>query len=327
MSPFQWFLGRPIVLFQLAVASLAAVLLPVMLRRIPSDAHTLALGLIAAVLLFDLTVTSVGLTWWMRRKQTLTAQAVVGILLSGLFIASFTLPTMPARLMALSLLDPLLLGVAIWALINIRRGIGQANMVLDPVEAIQVQLTKVVPRPVAYLLSHEVLLWWSLKGGPALIPAGAQVITSHLKAGRSTYIWLYIVMELPLNLALHASLHQQGAGTLAWLLTIADTSVVLYLLALMRSYERFPTFVQDGTLYLRQGLLWQAEIPMHTIETSIHGAEKSAQNLNLMVAPNVTLHLSQAVTVRGLWGRRRTTDRLAFFVDDFKTLHNSIHLV
>ncbi|CAM2766249.1 hypothetical protein [Deinococcus radiodurans] len=295
---------------------MAALLLPLLLQNIDAGGVGAASFLAALAVLFDLTVTSLLIARWTSPKRSFNAKVGVGVLFCGLLLGGLTLPSTSVRLLALSLLEPLLLGVAVWSVVQVFRGFGKMGTVLDQVAAVQSQLAQALPGPLAHVLTHGVLTWWSLKRGPALVPANAVPVTSHLKAGRSVFIWIYIFMELPVHFALHMALYRDGGALFAWLITLADMSVVLYLLALARSYERFPSFVRDGTFYLRQGVFWQVEIPLEHIAQLTSGHHREARNLNILVVPNVTLHLTAPVVLRGFWGRRRESQCLSLFVDD-----------
>ena len=303
---------------------MAVLVLPPLLRNIDAGERPTAASLAALAVLFDLTVTSLLVAWWARRKRGFGLKAAAGILACGLLLGGLTLPSVGTRLFALALLEPLLLGVAVWTFIQVRRGFRELGDVLDPVAAVRAQLARALPGPVASVLAHEVLTWWALKRGPALVPANAVPVTSHLKAGRSVFIWLYVFMELPVHFALHLALYRDGGALLAWLMTLADLSVVLYLLALARSYGRFPSFVRGGTLYLRQGLFWQAEIALDHIVVLTPGHTPGARKLNVLVVPNVTLHLSTPVVLRGPWGGRRESQCLSLFVDDAAALRSLV---
>ncbi|MBB5235317.1 hypothetical protein [Deinococcus budaensis] len=310
MSPLT--LLRPAVsplTLQLGVALAALVLLAPFLGVLPPDARPAAAGWVSAAVLFDLTVSALGLGWITQRRRGFGPEQATLTLMLGLSLAGAVLPGWRGPLWV----GAGLLGVGVWG--HSRRP-NVTGPHATPLERRTDSLARFLPHPVAASLAHDSLLWPGLWRRDAQVPPGAEVFTTHQRAGREVYVWLYLASELPLHLGLHAALGQKGDGGWAWLFTAADGLFTLWLLALSRSFGRFPLAVSGEHLRLSQGLLWSASVPLRLVEGAAPGRDAQAMRLTLVTPPNVTLTLRGDVTLRGPFGLTRRGRRFSLFVDD-----------
>lgn len=310
MSPLT--LLRPAVgslTLQLGVALAALLLLAPFLALLPPHARPAVAAWVSAAVVFDLTASALGLGWVTRRQTGFGRQQGMTTLTVGLLLGGALLPDWRGPLWA----GAVLLGLGVWG--HTRRP-NVPDPHASPLERRTARLTRFLPRPIAASLAHDSLLWPGLWRRDVQVPPDAVVLTTHQRAGREVYVWLYVVSELPLHLGIHAALGQNGDGAWAWLFTAADGLFTLWLLALSRSFRRFPVAVSGERLWLNQGLLWSASVPLDLVEGAVPGRDPEALRLTLVTPPNLTLSFREDVTLHGLFGRTRRGRRFSLFVDD-----------
>lgn len=310
MSPFFSLRPlRPALALQLFTALAALILLPPLLTAVPEEARPRVLLWASAAVLFDLTLSAVGLGWLLRGRLPFGLAQVGGTLLLGLALGGAALPEWRGPLWVAAGM------IGAGAFLRSRRPTA-ALPEGTPLERRTARLARFLPAPLAASLAHDALLWPGLRRREVEVPSGAQVFTTHLKAGRAAYIWLYVFSEIPLHLGIHAALAPRGDEVWAALLTAADLGFTLWLVALARSFARHPLAVVGERLWLQQGLLWSGSVPLEALEGLRPGGDAAAIRLTLTTAPNLTLSFREEVTLRGPLGLTRRGRAFSLFVDD-----------
>lgn len=144
----------------------------------------------------------------------------------------------------------------------------------------------------------------------------------HIKSGYGVIAALVIglsLIEIPL---VHLVVHQFNPIA-AWILTILSLYTVGWLIGDYQAIRLHPIVVTHDTLHLRTGMRWRVHIPFRHIAAirPLHHSERQNKAfLDLSVAknPRLLLELNEPVPVRGLFGIKRTTDKIAFAVDEEK---------
>ncbi|ADV67119.1 hypothetical protein [Deinococcus maricopensis] len=164
----------------------------------------------------------------------------------------------------------------------------------------------------ARTLAREALTLASFRARPH-VPGGAVPFTAHQRGGWGTYVVLYVFMDLPTHFALHAT----GLGAFAWAVTGAQGLTCVWAAALAASVRAHPTLVTGEHLLLQQGLLWTARVPRaHVQRVTPYDRHAPGLGLSLLVPPNVTVQLTEPVTVQGVLGLHRRTRTVHLFLDD-----------
>lgn len=292
---------------QAAAVLTALVLVPAVLAALPQEARTGLTPWVLGAVAFDLVVVACGVGW-LGRRACRDPRRLTGTAALGLGLAALLIPTVRPALGLGALL------VAGWALWPRAAPVAPAPDVW-PLARRTAQLGRVLPAPLSAWLAHETLLWPGLWRPSAYVPAGAEALTSFRRSGRVAYVWLYVFSEVPLHLGVHAMFARDGQAGPAWALTAADLGFSLFLFALAASYRRFPSFAVGDTLVLHQGLLWSGAVPLADI-AQVTAPVSTGTRLTLTTPPNLALHLTCEVQLRGPYGLRRRGQVLNVFMDD-----------
>jgi hypothetical protein len=286
---------------QLVTALLALLLVPWLLAFAPAGARAFWMLAISGVVAFDLllSATVVGRVGGRPLNPNL--------LLSGLGLALLVLP----------------ITRSVWWL-------GAAPLLWAAVRSLPY-----APGPVRRAIATERLLWLGLLRPVVQLPDGATPLTTHQRGGWSGYVWLYVLMEIPIHVLI------AFVAPALDMLIVADLLFIAWLAALARSFRLHPSYVLGGVLHLRQGLLWSAEIPLEKIleaepyqqidhpmvadssygtlqqtPTTLKREVRDGLALIAITAPNLTLRLSASATLHRLGGLTRTATTLHLYLDE-----------
>lgn len=175
-----------------------------------------------------------------------------------------------------------------------------------------------------FSLLYYAVAGWFTRYQPTL-PAH-RPLTYHLKSGYGMTAAMMIglsLIEIPL---VHLVVHQFNP-IVAWILTLLTLYTILWLIGDYQAIRLHPIVVDETHLHLRAGMRWQVTIPLEAIITirplTLAGRQKK-EGLDLSIAGNakLLLELNEPVTVKGLFGIKRVTDKIAFAVDDEKAFLN-----
>ncbi|GAA0891929.1 hypothetical protein GCM10009122_16080 [Fulvivirga kasyanovii] len=110
----------------------------------------------------------------------------------------------------------------------------------------------------------------------------------------------------------------------AWALTILSIYTGMQFLGFARSLSKRPISIDNGRLYLRYGILNEVDLSVEDIE-AIEFSRKSVKDdkevsklspLGELEEHNVILHLSGTVTLTGIYGIKKRTQKIALYVDE-----------
>jgi hypothetical protein len=307
-------------------------------------AHTTAFAthpdLFALVITLDVVV-GIPLLGYFFLVRTRRAPATVLVLLFllAVLVANVILPESGKRyLKGIELVLPLLeIAMFLYVLSRVRKII-RAYRDIRPTsvyatDALEQSLQKVVGNvpAIGIVLTELSLVYYAIGGWFARYAPTHPTykpFTYHLKSGYGTIAALMIglsCIEIPL---MHLVIHQFSPIG-AWILTILTLYTILWLVGDYQAIRLHPIVVEGNTLHLRAGMRWHVTIPLEAITTlrPLHHTERSKKEvLDLSIAgnPRLLLELKNPVTVRGLFGMKRVTDKIAFAVDDDKAFLEAI---
>lgn len=161
-------------------------------------------------------------------------------------------------------------------------------------------------------LSHPDQLWRRLLLAPWTVPIvgpGERLLTTHQRGNWSVYVWMYLLMDLPLHVFFAFSgLH---------LLSLIDLGFVLLLALAARSFRAFPCVLTATHLHLNMGAVYAADLLLDEIRAA-HPYVPTRQGLNVvaLTPPNVTLRLDRPVQVRSLLKRAQAVTVLHLYLDE-----------
>lgn len=263
--------------------------------------------------------------WFNRRagKQAwLGALAMCGV---GVLVARQLMPQEPLlqpfavlRYVAMGVAGALELGAIVGLLLVVRRLGAVENAESALYGAIAARMGN---QPVVRFVQFEARMWlyclapsrWSWRF------TGEHHYSYHAKdANASTqlgYIYL-ILFSVPID---HLLLHL-WSPIAAWIVTLATLYGTVFLVAHYRAIHRRPISLDAQTLWLRNGLFGDMDLPTSAIATAGMHRGNVARAPGLLrfgadAYPNVRLQLREPREVAGPWGRKLVVDSLYFSVD------------
>jgi hypothetical protein len=141
------------------------------------------------------------------------------------------------------------------------------------------------------------------------LQTGQLLFTTHRRGNRATYVWMYLLMDLPLHILL-------AVAGLGWLAAL-DLLNVAGMALLARSFRAYPCVLTAEHLMLSMGALHRVQLPRgDIIKVQPYMPNSSGKSLVFLTPPNVTLCLNGPVRVRSLFGLSRPESVLHLYIDD-----------
>lgn len=178
---------------------------------------------------------------------------------------------------------------------------------------------------VEFFLVYFSFAGWFLK--PPAVKQDQRQFTYHRKSGYAAILAMLMLILAVETVALHLIvLHWSVVA--AWTLTVLSIYGALWLIGDYHAIRVHPIIVAPGTLHLRTGLRWRADIPLENIEEVRAGSPdhpKSSEYLRASILwPRSSIILKSPVEIHGLFGRRKTARRIGVSVDDPDALRSAI---
>ena len=323
MPYFAPTLRRP-ALFLLLLAGILAV----EIRVVHSTAFAHNPAALSLAVLFDLTIVTSGLFYWLIGKPNGWSVARTGLV--ALLMARVALVILPANALPATLSGPALLGmlegiVAIVAGFRVRTIVQtyrQRRPTTDADTALQGSLSVVFGQRAAGAMAGEwrimryVLLGWWLKSD---VPPTATRLTTHQQSGQLALTITLGVVGLIELAGTHLLLTRWNTDVAFWT-TLASAYGMLFLMADAIATIKRPSYIIADTMHLRLGIRWQAVIRREQIvriQTIHEKPAKNATTLNaaFLTAPNVLLTLREPVTVQGPYGIQKNVSTITLWLD------------
>jgi hypothetical protein len=267
-------------------------------------------NVLRAAVIFDLSVVPAGL-WWLlvvrrglSRPRTVARVAVVSIALCAVVFGR------EVRLLAVPLELALL-----WLAVTSVRSAMQARRASDAAAALRKGLMEALGDSwVARAMATELaIFWYALFSWGRRAPS--EGFTTYKRAGWTA---IYVAITIACTgeaIALHFLFRRWGP--LAPMLSGAvHLYMVLWLVGDLRALMLRPIRIEDGTLLLRIGLRWEADIPMRLVAAVERGPAAQGLRLGVLGSPNLVVKLRSPHQLHGPFGTRKTSDTLLLQVDD-----------
>ncbi|MGB0864457.1 MAG: hypothetical protein ACPGXZ_16150 [Saprospiraceae bacterium] len=159
-----------------------------------------------------------------------------------------------------------------------------------------------------------------------------QIFTMHKKSGAVAIYVAFIMATLVEATAVHVLLNE-WKPTLAVVLLILSIYSLLYLVGAAVAITKRPILIEGNKIIFRVGVFYYLELDKTQIEKiepikKIDETDKTILNTAafLMTSPNFLLHFDAPVTVKGIYGIKKTTQKMAVFVDDKIAFEKAITL-
>jgi hypothetical protein len=277
---------------------------------------------VAVAISIDLTVTAAALVWWLgTRRGVLTRRAPLWVASLGVTLAS-RMTAAPLRWLVV--VGPVLeVALLVWLVARLRRVVRGARAAaargpLGPVAALDAGLVDAgFPATMAAIFASEFgVVWlactgWFRRSDTADPTLFSMRRTSWLSM--AGVVGFLIVVE---TFALHLVVAQWSAIA-AWISTASSAYALLWLIADSHAIRLYPIAVRSGALWLRVGVRWRATIPLTEVVAAVEITQTPKTPVKLcLLDASVLVTLRTPVELRGPFGLRRTTSKLALTIDD-----------
>ena len=253
-------------------------------------------------------------------KSRSSLRAVLGAIAAGCIVATVgaaapvreALFDMQAVLAAMALTVSAYLG---WSLTETVRTFRRTR-------SVQRAAGEVLPAPVVRFAAHEsamlrlALFKWNAAPD---IPSATQGFAYHRVINPMIAVFLVLQQIEIVVVDLLVSYWSERAALLLLALGIWGA---LFLVALMKGFRLYPILLASDHVRVRAGTLIDFEVPFDAVaglEPSITDAQTRQDdvlNAAILSHPNVILRLARPLEYRGLFGKTRRIDRVAFRLDE-----------
>ena len=191
--------------------------------------------------------------------------------------------------------------------------------------ALKTALQEIMPHKVAEIFASEFGVFYYGFFHWHKEPLKANEFSHHHKSGTPTLLGVLIFMSGIEASALHFVAEHFWGVTLAWVFTATSVYTALQIFGFMRSLSKRPIVVQKDQLVLRYGLMAEATIAFHNIDTIEKVSPTASITYNKLVRhfsplgdmekPNIMIKLHHKSKMSRLYGFKRKYQTLYFHVD------------
>lgn len=292
-------------------------------------------GIVAAAVIIDLTiVVPTAFHFLVARRRRLPILAVVPLVMLGFWTSSVVLPSDQQRLLTFFELF-LVPAEFLFLLWMCRRATAafksaQSDASSDPIRTFQKVLLELSGlKSVSRLVATEVAMFYYAIGSwrsEPHVPSGSTAIFHHVRSGHGGMVFGLLLVTAAEALAVHFLLLDWNE-TAAWIVTILSVYGALWLIGDYRAAVLRPILINGDSLLIRAGLRYSAVIPVAQVR---HLAKKAPENVPdalsmvFLGTPTHWISLSQAVTVEGPYGIRRSASVIGVAPDDISQFEQLI---
>ncbi len=236
-------------------------------------------------------------------------------------------PRSPSIVLKKWLIPIIELSFLVAILVNIKKAIlafkRSKKVDCDHLLALKESIKAIFPSGIAEILAYEVaIIYYSFSGFQNKTRSNLE-FSSHKKSGTQVLFLALIMMICIESVVVHLLLSQWNKGIAQILLLISVYSGV-QIWGIMRSIIKQNHQFTGESLILRHGILAEAIIPIHTIiglERNRRSPKKDEpieplSPLGEVEMCNLRVHINQDITINRIYGGRKTTKSIAFYVDD-----------
>ena len=226
------------------------------------------------------------------------------------------------------------IGFLIYYVIKIGRGLDQSKSTLSkfPETLKRVLENAGLPSLQSNVISSEAsLFYYTFTGWGGPDPLAANEFTYYKSSGYKS-VFVVVLFLLPAEtFALHYWL-QSYSDTLAWVLTAISIYSVFFILGDRNSIRHRPIALAEEALQINIGIRWSFDLNYELIEkVELREGDETVEkfaNLSTFGYGNVVISLKEKTKLIGIYGIRKTTDKIALSIDDkdrfIKQLHEKL---
>lgn len=289
-------------------------------------------SMLAFAATFDLILIPLALYYFVLVRKVGAAKiSLAGVLILSVVAANFLLPDGSKKYLSYVEIFAGLIELSVIALlvINIRKVRRKYREVsagsVDFIYNLRESFSSVISSSLLLnIITSEVAMFryglFFFKGNEEVNPENT-IFYSWKKTGFGAVMGALIGVAAIETVALHLLL-QLWSTTAAWVLTGISIYSAIFIVAYWSSVLKRPIYLKDDFLHLRIGFLWDAVIQKNQITaiSLLNNFEKDESILNLgssvLEEPNVLLELREEITVNGLYGFKKITNKIALYIDE-----------
>lgn len=287
-------------------------------------------------LTIDLTF-SIPLVYFLAiRKRQIPNITIVPVFILGVVLATLLIPQNHQQSLELiktwvfPLVELSVLSLLVYKVVSLKKAYKQQKAQhFDFMDAFKQAALEVLPTRVAGAFTTEASMFYYAFFAWKKTTLAQGAYSYHKNSGIQALLAALLMAVVVETLAIHFII-AQWSHIAAWILTGISAYTGIQIFAYIKSVAKRPTLLEDDKLVVRNGLMGNCEIPLHSIEKlevfsgDLPETYKDVRKAS-MFYQNVVLHLNQQVRVDGLYGMHKKTDVLAFYIDDVKAFEQAIN--
>lgn len=292
----------------------------------------------------DLLITVPVIYFLLIRKTSIPNTTIVPILLLGLAIGTFFLPSTSQSYLnlfktwAMPVIELAVVSYIVTKVYRIRKNFKSSrDNSIDFFSVLKQACAEILPKKLIPIFATEVAVmyygfisWKSKK-------LNKFEFSYHKKSGTTTFLGSFIFIIFIEAIVVHLLL-SRWSEIAAWILTGLSFYTMIQVLGFAKSLSRRPILIHNNTLMLRHGILSEVDIYLKDI-SAIEVSKKSIKEdkTTVKLSPfgelenhNIIIRLKTENTLLGFYGTKKKFKAIAFYIDtpvEFKeSLDKAINL-
>jgi hypothetical protein len=283
----------------------------------------------------DLLVTVPFLYFLLIRKRDIPKTTIIPVMIIGLLVGSYFLPKESQTYLSFFkkwLLPVVELSIVVFVMVKVRSAIKKLKSTNDVTPdfftALKSTCAEILPKRLVIPFATEVavfyygFIYWK---SPEV---KEKEFKYHKESGTLVLFGTFVLLILIETFAIHLILFRWSLFA-AWILTALSFYTAIQIFGIARSLSKRPISINNDTLSLKYGVLYEAEIRFLDIE-KITLSSKSIEKdeftklfspLGELESHNVIIHLKNEIEIIGFYGLKKKINVIAMHLDepvDFK---------
>lgn len=327
------FLSRNLITFGVQISLFGILILLIKSPFLPGN-ETLVVGITADLLL------TVPLVYFLLiRKTEIPKTTVIPIMIIGLLIGSYFLPTENQYYLNFFktwILPIVEFSVLSFVIYNVRKGIKQYKSkktgTFDFFTTLKNTCYDILPKGIVIPVVTEIavfyygFLYWKRR------ELKVNEFSYHKDSGTIALLIAIIFIVAIETVVLHILL-LKWSNIAAWILTFLSVYSGIQIFGFLKSMFKRPISIENGQLYLRYGIMTETNINLKDIDSveisskdiELNNETKKLSFLGELESHNIIIRLKKENELIGLYGARKKYKNLAMYVDDKTEFTNQIN--
>lgn len=285
-------------------------------------------ALFSKAITIDFVVTVPLIYYLVARRTRIPTITTVPVFLIGVFTASYLLPNEHQEWLdfikywILPLLELTLITIIFLKVRKIVRSFRKHNNSFDFYSAIKQAASDILPPKLDLAFAFEIAVFYYALFSWRQKQQNEDHFTYHKETATQAILGVFILAIGIETIAVHLLLVNWNP-VVAWILTCISIYTGLQLLAIAKSLSKRPIQIQNEQLILNYGVAGEAIIPFESIKVCDLAAGSELDQNFEKLSPiagiedhNLFIELNHEVSVSGFYGMKKSTQKIAFHVDD-----------